>query len=350
MSFFDDIYVRYRNIRRSIAKSLFRRRMRDRFLKAAYYCAALQGESNYNICINSDLTVSCNCRDYAGRGIIGDLRQNSLEEIFAGETARRFRQHLAEGRFAVPECADCWEMKPVSPGQAQSLLESFHPPVDGIMVENTSRCNLRCRACAREVLRSTRRQDDMSLDDIDCVAREIARIGIREVAFHNLGEPFLSRRILDELRILRDRLPEVHLYTSTNGVLLDSHEKREAALHFDLIYFSIDGPDQETLEKYQAGGNFQRAYDNLRQLVVFRHERGHKTPVIEWKYVLFRWNDHPEHIERAIALARDAGADLISFWPGGNLPGQHLSKRYHEDPYYQSLGTPSWKGREVRFE
>ena len=54
-----------------------------------YYCAALHGESEYNITINSDLTVSCNCQDYEGIGHIGDLHKNSFEEVFAGPVAQR---------------------------------------------------------------------------------------------------------------------------------------------------------------------------------------------------------------------------------------------------------------------
>jgi len=38
----------------------------------AYYCKALSGLSSYNICINCDLTVSCNCQDYDGSGQIGE--------------------------------------------------------------------------------------------------------------------------------------------------------------------------------------------------------------------------------------------------------------------------------------
>jgi hypothetical protein len=44
----------------------------------AYYCNALCGESEYNITINSDRTVSCNCQDFEGKGHIGDLRKNSF--------------------------------------------------------------------------------------------------------------------------------------------------------------------------------------------------------------------------------------------------------------------------------
>ena len=53
-----------------------------------YYCAALHGESEYNITINSDRTVSCNSEDYGTSGHLGDLRKNSFEEIYFGSIAQ----------------------------------------------------------------------------------------------------------------------------------------------------------------------------------------------------------------------------------------------------------------------
>ncbi|MDW8309726.1 MAG: hypothetical protein RMK20_10170, partial [Verrucomicrobiales bacterium] len=64
--------------------------LRARLTGRAYYCAALHGQSEYNITINSDRTVSCNCQDYEGIGHLGDLRHNTFEEIFFGPVAERF--------------------------------------------------------------------------------------------------------------------------------------------------------------------------------------------------------------------------------------------------------------------
>src|SRR6185369_8473121 len=40
-----------------------------------FYCGALSGESEYNITINCDGTLTCNCHDYNGSGYLGDLNQ-----------------------------------------------------------------------------------------------------------------------------------------------------------------------------------------------------------------------------------------------------------------------------------
>jgi hypothetical protein len=37
-------------------------------------------------------------------------------------------------------------------------------------------------------------------------------------------------------------------------------------------------------------------------------------PVIEWKYILFRWNDNKLLTSNAIRLAKEAKIDRLSFW------------------------------------
>src|SRR4030095_4625910 len=74
-----------------------------------FYCRALAGESEYNLTVNCDLTVSCNCQDYDGSGHLGDLNKSSFEEIYYGPVAARFRAELAKGKLPIRTCARCGE-------------------------------------------------------------------------------------------------------------------------------------------------------------------------------------------------------------------------------------------------
>ena len=74
-----------------------------------------------NVCVNSDMTVSCTCHDVDASGHIGDLSEQSLAEVFSGETADRFRRTLAEGRLPTPLCPRCWDLKMVDKDQAVEL-------------------------------------------------------------------------------------------------------------------------------------------------------------------------------------------------------------------------------------
>jgi uncharacterized Fe-S cluster-containing radical SAM superfamily protein len=316
--------------------------------KKRFYCAALSGESNYNISINSDMTVSCNCQDYSGTGIIGDLRRESLEKVFASPRADHFRQCLVSGRLPVLTCASCSDLRYTTPDEARHYAENWQICTNGIMVENTVTCSYRCGACYRTLVKKTRKSTHMTMEDIRKVAATINTHGIRYMSFFNLGETFASPDIYEQMQIIRGINPKLTISISTNGILLDTVKKRDAALLANHILFSIDGTDDHTMNKYQHGASFSRVYENLKLLAEHRNRTGRTIPEIEWKYVLFNWNDHPVLIRQAIELARNAGIDTISFWPTKS-PFYGISWRYYFNAFYKSLGVSTWKGREIHF-
>lgn len=309
-----------------------------------FYCAALHGESEYNITINSDLTVSCNCQDYDGSGHIGNLRQSSFKEIFHGSIAQRFRDDLAKGRLPIPTCARCGELRRLEKGRGAPPVQL---PRRGLLLENTVRCNVDCTGCARGMAAELRvnRQLQMPLADMEKMSDLVRELGLQQVYFLNLGEPFLSPNIGPELAMLRQKNPDCRIVTSTNGVLLNTDAKREAALNFSHIFFSVHGINDAMSEKYMHRGSFEKAYAAMKAMVGFRNARGLSQPILEWKYLLFNWNDRPADLEQAIEMARAAGLDFISFWPTAN-PFWGMSWRYRLG-LLNHIGDKSWKGREV---
>ncbi len=278
----------------------------------AFFCRALAGNSDVNVCINSDMTVSCTCHDIDASGHIGDVSRQSLSEVFSGETAARFRAELAEGRLPTPLCTRCCDLRMVDKDKARKLADKYHLP-RFIMVENTSACNLRCVSCPRKRIRRMRSKASMSLDDIRKVAAELHKAGVKRIAYLNQGEPFLSKNIRRELEIIRQIIPGVWINTSTNGQFIDTQDKRDAALLMDRIHVSLDGVTQEMVAKYQRGLDFDKVCRNISQLVEYRDSKGLSKPLIIWKYLLFRWNERREHLERAIELAREMNVDRIEF-------------------------------------
>jgi len=314
-----------------------------------FYCSALAGTSDYNVSINSDMSVSCNCQDDGGAGMLGSLETQGLDEIFSGPTATAFRKALAEGRMPIDTCAGCGELRKIPAARAIECASQFHVPARGIMVENTMACNLQCLGCNRRSVARTRSKTSLSLDDVRKIASTMSHHKIETLYYFKYGEPFLSPAILDELGIIREKNPTLRIVVSTNGMLLDTDTKREAAMLADLIYFSIDGMSEATMGRYQRGGSFQKAYDNMCALIAHRNSTGVRRPEIEWKYVLFNWNDRPSMIRTAVDMARAAGTDTISFWPT-TVPYYGISWRYRLHPFFKTLGQPNWKGREVRLD
>jgi molybdenum cofactor biosynthesis enzyme MoaA len=312
-------------VRRALKVSM---ELKARVLGKRFYCNALTGTSRYNICVNSDMSLSCNCQDYKGFGRLGSLDTGSLKEIFEGPVASRFRDSLASGKLPITTCTRCPEIRWVDKGGAGRYRYEYDLPRKGIMVENTVHCNLDCLGCERDTVMQGRSKKSMSLDDIRKISAMIRENAIETIFYFNLGEPFFSKHIHEELKIIKGASRKLALCISTNGVLLDNDDKREASLLVNLLLVSLDGPSNEIVTKYQRKGNFDKAYANMKAMVEYRNRRSLRRPKVEWKYVLFNWNDKREMILKAIRLAREAGIDVISFWPT-MAPIRGISWRYH---------------------
>jgi hypothetical protein len=364
------------------------RKVRRRYLEWSarlrgqrFYCRALGGESEYNLTINCDLTVSCTCQDYDGSGHLGDLNKNSFPEVFFGPVARRFREDLAKGKLPIMTCARCGDLVRVPKAQSRavtglpggtagetkakaasgtkspaSTAESDldrqvfagpkpRLPYRGLLLENTVRCNIDCIGCDRQSAARIRTTLQMDLDKLSRMADLVSDLGLEQLFYLNLGEPFLSPNIGPELSLLRQKNPKCRIVISTNSIVLNTDAKREAALNASHIYFSVAGVNEPMLKKYEHHGNFQKAYDNMKALVAYRNARGLAEPVLEWKYLLFNWNDHASTVAQAIELAKAAGVDTISFWPTHN-PFYGYSFRYALGQFNR-VGVGCWKGREV---
>ena len=61
------------------------------------------------------------------------------------------------------------------------------------MLELTSRCNLRCGMCPMDVL--TRPFEDAPFDMVEDVARQMRELGLPMKYLHEMGEPFLYKRL-----------------------------------------------------------------------------------------------------------------------------------------------------------
>jgi len=201
--------------------------------------------------------------------------------------------------------------------------------------------------CIRPWALATRTQPQLSLAQLETVCETLARLGMRRLYYLNRGEPFLSPAIHEEMLLLRNRCPDLYVHTASNGLHLDSDSKRQAALLMDEVEISIDGIDNDTVTRYQRGGSFDRSYNNMRELVSARKAAPGRNPIIEWKYLLFNWNDHPRMLEKATDLARNAGVDTIFFQPVNN-PFYGVSWRARLGQL-NHIGSRSWRGYEVRF-
>jgi Radical SAM superfamily/Iron-sulfur cluster-binding domain len=276
-----------------------------------------------------DGRMVCGCADPYGHRVLGDVRNETVGQVWTGERASSLRRDLNQGGSKF--CGDCPLKLPLAKGEQapQRGLDVGALP-SRLYVECTAACNISCNqaCCAPETGITRTRQAGML--DFDLFTRVVDEAGpsLGRIDFFNYGEAFLHKRAVEMCEYIKSKYPHVYLYTSTNGLALNE-ERARRLVHsgIDEVTFSIDGASQGAYEQYRQRGNFEKALANLRAMVDEKQHAGRDVPHLNWRYILFKWNDNDEEMEKARRLAVEVGVDRLC-WEITDHPEDSFSRRF----------------------
>ncbi len=205
-------------------------------------------------------------------------------------------------------------------------------------VECTAACNVSCldSCCAPETGITKTRQAGML--DVDLFKRVLAEVGptLERIDFFNYGEAFLHKRAVEMCELVKREYPHIYLYTSTNGgALTEESARRLVRSGIDEVTFSVDGASQDVYATYRQRGKFDHVMKNLRAVVDEKRALGLDVPFVNWRYILFTWNDNDAEMQRARTLAAEIGVDRLC-WEITDHPEYAFSRRF-------APGTPDWQ-------
>ena len=125
------------------------------------------------------------------------------------------------------------------------MLDQYGRKIDYLRISVTDRCNLRCRYCMPDGIRSVPMSEILTYEEICAVAGVASQLGIRVVKLTG-GEPLVRIGVEKLVRSLKE-IPGIEKVTmTTNGILLQ--EKLPALLEagLDAVNISLDTTDRET--------------------------------------------------------------------------------------------------------
>jgi hypothetical protein len=286
----------------------------------------------------------CGCADPYGRRPLGDARQSSVSDVWTGDTITRLRQDLNGGGSKF--CGDCPLKEPLKkdePPTVRSIAAGLRP--QRMFIECTAACNISCTdACCAPETGITRTREAGMLD-FDLFRRVIDEAGpsLTRVDFFNYGEAFLHKRAIEMCEYIKSRFPHVYLYTSTNGLPFTADQARRLVHSgIDEVTFSIDGATQDSYEQYRRRGRLDVALGNLRTMADEKQRAGRDLPFLNWRYILFRWNDSEEEMALARKLAGEVGADRLC-WEITDHPENAYSRRFVPGTAdYEAIRRETW--------
>jgi MoaA/NifB/PqqE/SkfB family radical SAM enzyme len=291
-----------------------------------------------------DGRIVCGCADPYARRVLGDVRTTSVHDVWAGPVISSLRADLNGGgsRF----CGDCPLKLPLRKDEMPRVRPVDAGPLPSrLYIECTAACNISCAqaCCAPETGITRTRQAGML--DFDLFTRVVDEVGasLVRIDLFNYGEAFLHKRAVDMCESIKSRFPAIYLYTSTNGLAFTEPQARRLVHSgIDEVTFSIDGATQATYERYRQRGRFETALANLRAMADEKRKAGRDLPFLNWRYILFRWNDSDNEMNRARALAADIGVDRLC-WELTDHPEDSYSRRFVPgSPDLESIRREIW--------
>jgi Radical SAM superfamily/Iron-sulfur cluster-binding domain len=276
-----------------------------------------------------DGRLVCGCADPYGKRVLGDARASSIHEVWTGAIVSELRANLNGGGSKF--CGDCPLKLPLKKGEppvVRSVDAGAQP--SRMYIECTAACNISCAqaCCAPETGITRTRQAGML--DFDLFRRVIDEVGasLVRVDFFNYGEAFLHKRAVEMCEYIKTTFPHIYLYTSTNGLALtDMQARRLVHSGIDEVTFSIDGATADSYVKYRQRGRFDVAIATLRAMADEKRKAGRDLPFLNWRYILFNWNDSDAEMARARELAADIGVDRLC-WELTDHPEDAYSRRF----------------------
>ena len=238
-----------------------------------------------------------------------------MNGVWTGPVASALRADLNAGGSKF--CGDCPLKLPLKKDEAAPVaLARRRRAPSRLYIECTAACNISCykACCAPETGITKTRQAGML--DFDLFKRVVDEAGptLGRIDFFNYGEAFLHKRAEEMCEYIKAKL-SAHLP-------LHEHERRGADARARATAGAIRHRRSDVLDRRRQPGDL-RAIPSARQLREGdreppRHGRregraGPDVPFLNWRYILFTWNDRDEEMERARKIATEIGVDRLSW-------------------------------------
>ncbi|MGD8561843.1 MAG: radical SAM protein [Desulfarculaceae bacterium] len=189
----------------------------------------------------------------------------------------------------------------------QGIEDHLFPPQ--LVIETTSRCNMKCLHCSHKEMQRTRADMDEGLFKkiVEEVAREMPDCEIWPTFY---GEALLLGDKLWRLLDYADRVGCRYQVLNSNGIMLSRPGMIEAVLDSPLKRFilSLDGFSKETFEKIRVGGNRDKIFTAVENLLKERARRGQMHPVIQCQFSIMEENQH--EVEQYSRYWLERGAEV----------------------------------------
>jgi radical SAM protein with 4Fe4S-binding SPASM domain len=177
-----------------------------------------------------------------------------------------------------------------------------------LQVEPAGICNLKCALCP-VTDGMNRKGGIMPLDLFQELIREIGD-HLFMIFLWDWGEPFMNSYLCEMIESAKAK--SIKVVVSTNGHMLANSDLAERVVRvgLDTLIVAIDGISQQTYEQYRGKGRLGDALAGLKAVVEAKRKLGRTHPLVNFRFIAMRHNEHEIPELRNFALK--TGADVLT--------------------------------------
>ncbi len=185
------------------------------------------------------------------------------------------------------------------------LSRDSHPRE--LMVEVTTSCNYQCIYCFRNKIIDEKLTHMMSVETFRKIIDNAVVAGVEKISFSGWGEPLVNPRILDFIRMAKEKGLKILL--NTNGYYLSKYLDDLYRLGIDELVVSMDSDEDDVYRLLRRGGDLGRVVDALLRLKEYRIRDARRKPDLWINFTLTKYNYR--NIIPMVKLAEKLGARML---------------------------------------
>lgn len=225
--------------------------------------------------INFDGTVS-GCRQKGTDFIVGDLKTQSLEEIWNSDFMQNWRREFLTGNVLICNeevtCRQCHRSTTIADASILSAISTDimqKTPILRLGLSPSNLCNASCIMC-------TDRCNNHSVYTPNLSKQEVS--GVLEIELFS-GEPLIQPEVFKLFDIFRHHSPNIRwiIYSNLNWVFTDTLKAQLDQIDIKHLIVSFDTCRSHTLDTIRPGISLEQVKSTLDQLLAYsasREERG----------------------------------------------------------------------------
>ncbi len=247
------------------------------------------------------------CPPFISNYCIGNIYQNSFDEIWNGEKIQELRRKIINSDFSL--CADICQRKMNEETRLPEYNEIMQKYPEEINVSSDNSCNVKCKICRDDCLRTEYNKDklDEEIKNIWLPIFKDARI----IRFGCSGEPFASYKESSLIKYTAEKYPDIKFHFHTNGILGNEKKLKDLKVYdkIDTITVSLHSASIWTYNKIVRGGNYFKVMQNIK----LYSEMKKNGLLKHFRMIFVVYEDNYKEMEKFAKLALKYNAQA-EFW------------------------------------